>query len=159
MELLKLAVTEGNPFRLIISDVNMPDVDGFMLAQQIRDCAEIHRTPLIMLTSGCRMDDSEKHHELLISASLMKPAKQSELFELITRFMDDSTYEARVDSLIEVPGTMSAGTVGAIKTAKFTESIELASAHESTELISAQLRMLELQLDQISKELDAFLRN
>jgi two-component system sensor histidine kinase/response regulator len=49
--------------------------------------------------------------------------------------------------------------VGAIKTAKFTESIELASAHESTELISARLRMLELQLDQISKELDAFLRN
>jgi two-component system sensor histidine kinase/response regulator len=106
MELLKQAVTAGNPFRLIISDVNMPDVDGFMLAQQIRDCAEIQHTPLIMLTSGGRMGDSEKCHELRISASLMKPAKQSELFELITRFIDDSTSEAQVGSTVEVPSTM-----------------------------------------------------
>ncbi len=107
MELLKLAVTEDNPFRLIISDVNMPDADGFMLAQQIRDCAEIQHTPLIMLTSGGRMGDSEKCRELMISASLMKPAKQSELFELIIRFIDDSDSEARVGSIFEVPDTMS----------------------------------------------------
>ena len=46
--------------------------------------------------------------------------------------------------------------VGAIKTARFTESIELAAAHESTELISARLRMLELQLHHISEKLDSF---
>jgi HPt (histidine-containing phosphotransfer) domain-containing protein len=46
--------------------------------------------------------------------------------------------------------------VGATKTAKFTQSIELAAAHESMDLISARLRMLEQQLRQVWSELNAF---
>ena len=103
MALLKQAVADGDPFRLIISDVNMPDVDGFMLAQQIRDCEEIRHTPLIMLTSGGRTGDSAKSTELLISASLMKPAKQSELFEVITRFIYESPAHPRVASVVDLP--------------------------------------------------------
>ncbi len=103
MTLLKQAVADGQPFRLIISDVNMPDIDGFMLAQQIRDCEEIQNTPLIMLTSGGRTGDSVKISELSISASLMKPAKQSELFEVITRFIQESPAHPRVAPAIELP--------------------------------------------------------
>lgn len=83
MVLLRQAQACGDPFRLVISDVNMPDVDGFMLAKQIRDDADIRLTPLIMLTSGGRAGDSVKRHELMIAASLMKPVKQSELFDVI----------------------------------------------------------------------------
>jgi len=83
MVLLREARANGIPFHLVISDVNMPDVDGFMLARQIRDDADIHLTPLIMLTSGGRSGDAVKRHELMIVASLMKPVKQSELFDVI----------------------------------------------------------------------------
>ena len=83
MVLLRQAQANDNPFRLVISDVNMPDVDGFMLARQIRDDADIRLTPLIMLTSGGRTGDIVKRHELMIAASLMKPVKQSELFDVI----------------------------------------------------------------------------
>ncbi len=83
MVLLRQAQAAGSPFRFVISDVNMPDVDGFMLARQIRDDADIRLTPLIMLTSGGRAGDSVKRHELMIAASLMKPVKQSELFDVI----------------------------------------------------------------------------
>ena len=81
--LLRQAQANGVPFRLVISDVNMPSVDGFMLARQIRDDANICLTPLIMLTSGGRSGDVVKRHELRIAASLMKPVKQSELFDVI----------------------------------------------------------------------------
>ncbi len=81
--LLRQAYANGVPFQLVISDVNMPDVDGFMLARQIRDDADIRFTPLIMLTSGGRAGDAVKRHELMIAASLMKPVKQSELFDVI----------------------------------------------------------------------------
>lgn len=54
-----------------------------MLARQIRDDADIRLTPLIMLTSGGRVGDSVKRHELMIAGSLMKPVKQSELFDVI----------------------------------------------------------------------------
>ena len=105
MLLLKQAVADGQPFRLIISDVNMPDVDGFMLAQQIRDCAEIKNTPLIMLTSGGRTGDSAKRRELSISASLMKPAKQSELFDVVTLFIQQNPAHSRVAPTVELPDT------------------------------------------------------
>ena len=83
MVLLRQAQANGIPFRLVISDVNMPDVDGFMLARQIREDADIRLTPLIMLTSGGRAGDAVRRHELMIAASLMKPVKQSELFDVI----------------------------------------------------------------------------
>lgn len=73
----------------------MPDVDGFMLAQQVRECPEIQQTPVIMLTSGGRSGDAAKRSELMIAASLMKPAKQSELFELITRFINETPASSR----------------------------------------------------------------
>lgn len=38
----------AQPFHLVISDVNMPDVDGFMLARQIRDDANLRLTPVIV---------------------------------------------------------------------------------------------------------------
>ena len=100
MTLLKQASADGLPFQLIISDVNMPDIDGFMLARQIRDCDEIRLTPLIMLTSGGRAGDTAKRQDLLIAASLMKPVKQSELFDIITRVIGSATATGTLSSLI-----------------------------------------------------------
>lgn len=111
MTLLKRASADGTPFRLIISDVNMPEVDGFMLARQVRDCEEICRTPLIMLTSGGRAGDTAKLQDLLIAASLMKPVKQSELFDVITRVIGSTTSTGTLSSLIgtspAVPETLT----------------------------------------------------
>lgn len=81
--MLRQAQTGAQPFHLVISDVNMPDVDGFMLARQIRDDANLRLTPVIMLTSGGRAGDAVKRRDLMIAASLMKPVKQSELFDVI----------------------------------------------------------------------------
>ena len=39
---------------LIILDVMMPEVDGFTVAQRIRQCPEIAETPIIMLTAFSR---------------------------------------------------------------------------------------------------------
>jgi len=89
---LKEAHSRGEPFRLVISDVNMPDVDGFMLAQQIRDDADLRPIPMIMLTSGGRMGDAAKRQQLKIAGSLMKPVKQSELFDAIVNISSGSRH-------------------------------------------------------------------
>lgn len=83
LSMLRQAQAGGRPFHLVISDVNMPDVDGFMLARQIRDDEGLRLTPVIMLTSGGRAGDALKRRDLMIAASLMKPVKQSELFDVI----------------------------------------------------------------------------
>lgn len=81
--LLSDAEMQGRPIRLLLSDVNMPDVSGFTLAEWIRAESKLDGTSIIMLTSGGREGDGERREKLRIATRLMKPLKQSELFDAI----------------------------------------------------------------------------
>jgi len=83
LEILQDAIKSGDGIPLVLSDVNMPDVDGFTLAEQIRDDKRFADVVIIMLTSGDRSSDRERCSELGISAHIMKPVKQSELVDAI----------------------------------------------------------------------------
>ena len=74
----------GRPIRLILSDVNMPDVNGFTLIEWIRRDDKLAGVSVIMLTSGERPGDNAERERLGIASHLIKPAKQSELFDEIT---------------------------------------------------------------------------
>lgn len=83
LEQLQIAAQDGRPFSIVLSDLHMPDADGFMLAKAIREQPTLTRTMLLMLTSGDRQGDTAKCRELGISAYLFKPIKQSELFNAL----------------------------------------------------------------------------
>jgi len=73
----------GTPFRLVLSDVNMPETDGFELAEQIRDTPEVADTSIILLTSSGRPGDAERRRKLGVKIHLLKPVKQTELYEAV----------------------------------------------------------------------------
>ncbi|MCG6154418.1 PAS domain-containing protein [Rubinisphaera margarita] len=73
----------GQEFPLILTDVNMPDVDGFTLIDRIRETKDITQPIIMVLTSGDRPGDFARCAELGVSAHLMKPVKQSELLDAI----------------------------------------------------------------------------
>jgi signal transduction histidine kinase/CheY-like chemotaxis protein len=81
------ACNRGAPFPLMITDMNMPDVDGLTLIERLREEAESRQTAVIVLTSGIRPVDVERCARLNVAARLMKPAKQSELFNAIAAAM------------------------------------------------------------------------
>jgi len=81
--LLREACDRNEPFRMVLSDVNMPEVDGFTLTQWIREDQRLHDTIVIVLTSASRPGDLNRCKELEVAAHLMKPVKQSELFDAI----------------------------------------------------------------------------
>ena len=83
LRLLREAQLRHQPFRLILSDVNMPEVSGFDFAEWVRAEPASAETPIIMLTSSGREGDVERRDQLRIAARLMKPIKQSELFDAI----------------------------------------------------------------------------
>jgi CheY-like chemotaxis protein len=61
----------------------MPEIDGFGLAEQVKQDTELGSTVIMMLTSGDRPGDISRCQQLGVAAYLLKPIKQSELFEAI----------------------------------------------------------------------------
>ncbi|MHB8898965.1 MAG: response regulator [Thermoguttaceae bacterium] len=93
LERLREAQRAGKPFRIVLSDAHMPDVDGFMFAEQIRQEPNISRPVIIVLTSGDRPDDALGCQERGISAYLLKPVKQSELFDAMVRALEITSHD------------------------------------------------------------------
>lgn len=83
MEELKAQADADNPYELILTDSNMPDLDGFSLARRIQDNRVLCRSMVMMLTSGDRPSDIRRCRELGIASYLVKPIKQSELLDAI----------------------------------------------------------------------------
>ena len=83
MRMLRASQAAGRPFSLLLTDVNMPDVDGFTLVEQIRHDDQFKDLPVIVLTSGDRLGDRDRCQKLNVAAHLRKPIKQSELMQSI----------------------------------------------------------------------------
>jgi two-component system, sensor histidine kinase and response regulator len=77
------AATAGKPFDLAVIDYLMPEMDGFDLAERIKQNPSLAGTTLIMLTSAGQRGDGSRCADVGISAYLRKPVKQSELFDAI----------------------------------------------------------------------------
>ena len=80
---LREAFRSGRPYELVLTDANMPEMDGFSLGEQIKQDAELDSTIVMMLTSGDRTGDVRRCEEIGIAAHLLKPVKHSELFDAI----------------------------------------------------------------------------
>ncbi|MFN0052145.1 MAG: response regulator [Planctomycetales bacterium] len=91
--LLEAADRDRAPFTLLLSDVNMPDADGFRLLEAVRSRPAWSGLVAIMLTSGDRPEDSGRCHELGAAGYLLKPIKQSELFDAIVAALGISSVD------------------------------------------------------------------
>ncbi len=81
LEAIELAEAEGKHFSMILLDHQMPDMDGFAVAERIRQQPKLLSTIIMMLSSGGQRGDASRCRELGITAYLFKPFKQSELLE------------------------------------------------------------------------------
>ncbi|MFA6223762.1 MAG: response regulator [Desulfomonilaceae bacterium] len=80
---MKLAYDRGTPYPVVLIDYMMPDTDGFELAAQIKGDPNLKESILIMLTSAGERGHAARCVELGIAAYLMKPVRQSELFDIV----------------------------------------------------------------------------
>jgi len=78
------AAADGVPFGLVVLDGRMPEMDGFHLAERIRQGRPGADTPLLMLTSARSPGDEARCLALGIPRCLTKPVKRSALFNAIT---------------------------------------------------------------------------
>ncbi len=76
---MRRGVQRGHPFSLVLTDVHMPEMDGFELVKRIHDSPELAQPVILMLTSGDRGDDLARCRRLGVSSYLTKPVRRAEL--------------------------------------------------------------------------------
>jgi CheY-like chemotaxis protein len=96
---LSSAIERNDPYGLILTDMHMPQMDGFALIERIRKKPEWLAATIMMLTSAGHQGDSARCRELGISTYLLKPVRQAELREAVTRALgahDQTTSAAAI---------------------------------------------------------------
>jgi two-component system, sensor histidine kinase and response regulator len=73
----------GTTFPLILLDAQMPEMDGFALAEYIQSHPSCRAATMMMLSSAGQRGDAIRCRELGVAAYLTKPVRQSELMDTI----------------------------------------------------------------------------
>jgi len=71
------------PYDLILTDLNMPNMDGLTMIQNIRQLPAYATTPIVMLTTESGEEKKSVGHESGISAWLVKPFEPDALVEMV----------------------------------------------------------------------------
>jgi signal transduction histidine kinase/ligand-binding sensor domain-containing protein/CheY-like chemotaxis protein len=84
---LQLAHEQGRPFALLLTDAHMPNMDGFMLAQCVKNDPRFTEMNIVVLTSAGAPGDAARCRQLEVAAYLTKPIQQAQLRETLQKIM------------------------------------------------------------------------
>lgn len=77
----------GPRFDLIITDLNMPHMDGIELIKKIRGTAEYRFIPIIMLTTEAQEDKKRQGKEAGASGWIVKPFSPEQILNVVRKFL------------------------------------------------------------------------
>ena len=79
---------QGGGFDLVVSDVDMPRMNGFDLTERIRRDRELGETPVVLVTALESREDRERGIEVGANAYIVKSSfDQSNLLETVKRLI------------------------------------------------------------------------
>jgi CheY-like chemotaxis protein len=82
-----LSLAQSQAFDMIISDIGMPEMNGYELAESLRHRSEYQGTPMIAVTGYSEYDDRGRALRAGFTAHLTKPIDPSELLHLMARLL------------------------------------------------------------------------
>jgi two-component system sensor histidine kinase/response regulator len=83
LEVLRAALVQGDPYRIVLLDMQMPELDGESLGRTLKADPELSGTLLVMMTSMGKRGDTKRFQSIGFSAYLTKPVRQSQLFDCL----------------------------------------------------------------------------
>jgi CheY-like chemotaxis protein len=95
---LRNATASDHPFDMVITDFQMPDMDGAMLGERIINMPDLANTRLVMLTSLDRHGDTPRLAALGFAAYLTKPVRVRELIDAVARVMSGGPRQWQMDT-------------------------------------------------------------
>jgi two-component system CheB/CheR fusion protein len=83
-----LSAAQGGLFDVVVSDIGMPGMNGYELAEALRELPNYVAVPMIALTGFAMYADRKRALEAGFNAFLTKPINPTALVELIERLRD-----------------------------------------------------------------------
>jgi PAS domain S-box-containing protein len=93
---LHAAVAVGDPYRVALLDMVMPNMDGAELLRCIRSEPALKNTIVILMTSLGQRDDGDMLRRLGFAGILTKPLRRSQLNQMLKRLLASAPSEADV---------------------------------------------------------------
>jgi len=72
---------------MVITDLNMPEMDGIMLIKELRGMAEYKFVPILMLTTESQVAKREEGRVSGASGWIVKPFSSEKLLEVVKKFV------------------------------------------------------------------------
>lgn len=94
---LRETVAEGNPFEIVMLDMNMPEITGEELGQIIKSDTALSKTHLIMLTSVNQRGDLERLRKIGFDGYLTKPIRQVHLLQMLANIFAPQSQQGKMD--------------------------------------------------------------
>ena len=82
-----LAKAQGQKFDLVISDVNMPNMDGITLIAELRKVAAFKFIPMLMLTTESTGEKKQQGKAAGATGWIVKPFNPDQLLATITKVL------------------------------------------------------------------------
>jgi signal transduction histidine kinase/CheY-like chemotaxis protein len=97
-----LAVLEQSDtqYDAIIVDMNMPEIDGAMFGQLVREIPTYENVKLVLMTSISQRGDAQHFSSLGFNGYFPKPATTSDLIDSLTILFDDGIASDEADPLV-----------------------------------------------------------
>ena len=110
LQVIEKTVEENEQFDLIITDNQMPEMDGITLVQQIKKIMKVDATPFILMLSSLERTTIQQEAENIgIDRFLSKPVKLGELINLLSSIFENSySHEEQPDNITK-PGKLFQG--------------------------------------------------
>ncbi len=82
-----LSKLDGSKIHLIISDVNMPNMDGLSFVKQAKQLPAYKFTPIIMLTTETQEDKMNEGKAAGVKAWIVKPFQPAQLLAAVSQLI------------------------------------------------------------------------
>jgi len=85
---IALSMLRNGEFHFVVSDINMPNMNGFELLSAIRADAALRHLPVLMVTAEARKEDIFKAAQAGASGYIVKPFTKATLEEKLAKILD-----------------------------------------------------------------------
>ncbi|HTX38215.1 MAG TPA: response regulator [Bryobacteraceae bacterium] len=91
LEALRILDDRESPIRAIVTDLNMPRMDGFELIRRVRDDARLRGTPIIVVSADTDPATPQRVADLGVSAFFPKPYSPYQVRRKLEQILDGAT--------------------------------------------------------------------